>query len=189
MDCLEGIREAIRSCCSCDLCKTRTQPVPPETVGSPKVFFVGEAPGREEDLQGRPFVGRAGKLLREAMEEAGFKEYHITNVVKCRPPNNRTPKSTEIEICKRFLIDEVKCLKPELLVALGKTAMKGILGFDVPLKEARGKVYKAKLGGISAKVLVTYHPAAVLRRRSLKEEFFMDIKKAYNMIYKQGKLF
>ncbi len=176
---MEEVRKEILSCCSCELCKSRTQPVPPETVGNPKVFFVGEAPGREEDLQGRPFVGRAGRLLREAISKAGFKEYHITNVVKCRPPNNRTPHKGEIEACSKFLRREIECLRPVLAVALGRTAMKGLLGYEAPLKEVRGKLLK----GPSVKVLVTYHPAAVLRRPSLKEEFFHDIKKAYNVVY------
>jgi len=187
LECLERIKEEVLKCCKCPLCKTRTKPVPGE--GSGKVMLVGEAPGREEDLEGRPFVGRAGKLLRQKLREVGFDEVYITNVVKCRPPNNRTPHKEEVEACKPYLEEEICCLKPELVIALGKTASKALLGFDAPLKELRGKVRVVKVKDCTVRVLVTYHPAAILRNKSLLKEFEFDLKKAYSLVYKQGKLF
>jgi len=185
---LDEVAKEIKRCCKCELCKTRTQPVPGEGDEDADVVFVGEAPGKEEDLEGRPFVGRAGKLLRSTIAELGFKKYYITNVVKCRPPENRTPFQSEVEACKPYLLKELECIKPKLVVALGKTAAKALLGFEAPIKDLRGKVFAAKVGNVNVKVLVTYHPAAVLRNPKLKEEFKRDLREAYNAVYKQTSL-
>jgi len=186
--CLDEVAEEVKRCCKCELCKTRTRPVPGEGDEDADVVFVGEAPGREEDLEGRPFVGRAGKLLRSTIAELSFKKYYITNAVKCRPPENRTPFQSEVEACKPYLIKELECIKPKLVVALGKTAAKALLGFEAPIKDLRGKVFAAKIGNVNVRVLVTYHPAAVLRNPRLKEEFKRDMREAYNTVYKQTSL-
>ena len=178
----------MRRCCKCDLCKSRTQPVPGEGDPDADVVFVGEAPGKEEDLEGRPFVGRAGRLLRSAIKEIGFKKYYITNVVKCRPPENRTPFQSEVDACKPYLVKELDCIRPKLVVALGKTAAKALLGFDAPIKDLRGKTLNTKVNGVDVRVVVTYHPAAVLRNPKLKEEFMRDLKKVYDELYKQTSL-
>ncbi len=188
MGCLDDVREEVLTCCKCPLCQTRTKPVPGEGSEDAEVVFVGEAPGKDEDLAGRPFVGRAGKLLRKTIEEVGFKKYYITNVVKCRPPENRTPFQNEVDACKPYLMRELECIKPKLVIALGKTAMKALLGFDAPIKDVRGKVFKTKINEVQTKVIVTYHPAAVLRNPKLREEFKKDLVKAYNEVYKQRSL-
>ncbi|NPA84797.1 MAG: uracil-DNA glycosylase [Crenarchaeota archaeon] len=186
--CLPEVAEEVKRCCKCPLCKSRTNPVPGEGDPEAEVAFVGEAPGKEEDLEGRPFVGRAGRLLRSAIEELGFERYYITNAVKCRPPGNRTPFQSEVEACKPHLVRELLCVKPRLVVALGRTAARALLGFDAPIKELRGKMLPAKLGRAELKVLVTYHPAAVLRNPRLKDEFLRDLRKAYEVAYKQTSL-
>jgi DNA polymerase len=109
-------------------------------------------------------------------------------VVKCRPPENRTPFQNEVDACKPYLMRELECIKPKLVIALGKTAMKALLGFDAPIKDVRGKVFKTKINEVQTKVIVTYHPAAVLRNPKLREEFKKDLVKAYNEVYKQRSL-
>ncbi|ABU81484.1 uracil-DNA glycosylase [Ignicoccus hospitalis] len=187
--CLREVAEKVKGCCKCDLCKVRKNPVPGEGDEGAEVVFVGEAPGKEEDEEGRPFVGRAGRLLRSTISQIGFKKYYITNVVKCRPPGNRTPTEEEVEACKPYLIEELNCIRPKLVVALGRTAAEALLGLKGPLKGVRGKVLVASAGGARVKVLVTYHPAAVLRNPKLKEQFVSDLKKAFNEVYKQRSLF
>lgn len=170
---LEGIYEEIRNCRRCELWKYAKQPVLGDGNKNAKIMVVGEAPGAEEDKTGRPFVGRAGKLLRNALASNGLNEVYITNVVKHRPPNNRKPKKDEIEACSKFLLTEIRTLKPKIIIALGSTASKFFTG-EERIKIAIEKDYEF----MGAKVLVDYHPAAVLRNPKLFETFEKKIKEA-----------
>lgn len=151
-------------------------------MGSGKLFLVGEAPGKREDELGRPFVGKAGILLRKTLDEVGAKDVYITNAVKCRPPNNRTPTRSEIETCKPYLIREISCLRPKVIVALGKTASYALLGVDRSLKEMRGRRFQAEYGGVKVDVIVTYHPAAVVRNPKYLLPFKFDIRRAWEEV-------
>ena len=153
------------SCTDCRLSETRTQVV--FGVGSPKarVMFVGEAPGANEDEQGEPFVGAAGQLLDRLIEEIGLSrsEVYITNVLKCRPPNNRDPKPDEIESCKGYLATQMELVEPEVVVTLGNFATKLILRTETGITKMRGQIYDWWRG---IQVVPTFHPSAALRGAS-----------------------
>jgi uracil-DNA glycosylase family 4 len=157
---LYKLAEEIRRCTACPLWKGRTLAVPGEGNSQAKIMFVGEAPGAEEDRQGRPFVGRAGKLLDEMLKVAGLKreEVFITNCVKCRPPGNRNPKTAELKTCKKWLDKQIDIIKPALIVLLGRVAVKNLLG-EARIKDHNGKVIEKK----NQRYFVTYHPAAAIR--------------------------
>ena len=127
---LEEISAAVSSCTKCPLCKTRKMSVPGNGSYNAKIMFIGEAPGRSEDLRGRPFAGSAGKKLDDALKSAGLSrdEVYITNVVKCRPPKNRVPEEIERAACSRYLQDEIAALKPETVCVMGNTALQSVLG-------------------------------------------------------------
>jgi DNA polymerase len=135
-------------------------------------MLVGEAPGREEDLKGLPFVGRAGKLLDKALLQAGLEksEVFITSVVKCRPPENRKPKKEEINLCHPYLQAQMDLVHPRIVCLMGNTATQAVLGMQ-GVTNLRGQIQQGRF-------LITYHPAAVLRNRNLMEEFVSDLKKA-----------
>jgi DNA polymerase len=147
------------------------------------VVFVGEAPGEEEDKLKRPFVGKAGQYLNSKLEQVGLKreKVYITNVVKSRPPGNRTPTREEMITCLPYLRKEIEIIKPKLLVCLGSTAMKGILGKEYPLTKYRGQIFPYPYNP-SIKVFLTYHPAYVLRNPSADKEFTEDLKKVVQLI-------
>ena len=130
------------------------------------------APGREEDLKGLPFVGRAGRLMDEALDEAGLKreEVFITSVIKCRPPQNRKPNKKEIELCLPYLEDQMDAIRPRIICLMGNTAIQAVLGV-VGVTVLRGRI-------LSDRFLVTYHPAAVLRNRNLMADFVSDLREA-----------
>lgn len=184
---LKEIEIEILSCKRCPLYQTRTHPVPGEGGFNKKIMLIGEAPGKNEDLQGRPFVGRAGKLLDEALSAAGLtrKDVYITNVLKCRPPNNRDPTEEEINACSPFLEKQMEILKPKVVIALGRFAWAWLCErFGVtysPISEARGRVFTVSTLTMSFKLVPTYHPAAVLRRKNLRDAFFDDIKLASSL--------
>ncbi len=190
----ELIKE-IMSCKKCDLYKYRKNPVPGEGRLDADIMFIGEAPGAQEDEQGRPFVGAAGKLLTELIESIGLKreEVYITNVVKCRPPNNRDPTEEEIEACSPYLIRQIQLIKPKIIIALGRHAGR-FLFTNAGLKwrnmtVMHGKVYDAELFGVKTKLLATYHPAAALYYPKLRPELekdFTTIKKLYEEVVKGG---
>ena len=173
---LEATAATVRSCVRCRLHTTRTNAVPGEGDPHPRVLLVGEAPGRDEDASGRPFVGRAGRILDRALDEAGLtrKSVFVTNVVKCRPPGNRTPKADEIEVCRTYLMGQIACLRPAVIVTLGATATRGLLGNGVELKGVRGRT----LTFSEIPVIPTYHPAAVLYNRNLERALVRDLRKA-----------
>lgn len=171
----EGIENSIRNCQKCKLCKTRNNIVFGEGSKTAKVMVIAEAPGADEDRLGRPFVGRAGKLLDEVLNEVGLKreEMYISNIVKCRPPANRNPMDAEINACLDYLRNQVILIKPKIIVLLGSIALKTIIGNNYKITAARGNFIDKK--GI--KYMPTWHPAAVLRDENKKEGFISDFKK------------
>ncbi len=147
-------------------------------VGNPdsQLVFLGEGPGREEDLHGKPFVGRAGQLLTKIINAMGFnrEDVYITNVIKCRLPNNRPPTSEEIEIEKKLILnEELKILSPKIICALGASAMQALLGQDLKISTARGNFFNLE----RTKIMPTYHPAYLLRNEKAKPLVWSDMKK------------
>lgn len=176
---LELINREIQLCKKCDLHKNRKQAVLGEGNVFAKIMFIGEAPGEEEDIQGRPFVGRAGQLLTKAIENAGLKreDVYIANINKCRPPNNRQPTLEEQEACFPYLQRQIDIINPKILCLLGATAYRGVLKKEPKITKERGKLlnYGDKL------VFITFHPSYILRNQTVKDVFFEDIKKAIEL--------
>lgn len=173
---LEDIWNDIGVCMRCPLCcQGRTQVVNSEGNRMARLMFVGEAPGADEDVQGRPFVGRAGQLLNKIIEAIGMRreDIFIGNVNRCRPPQNRTPTTQEAAICKPFLLREIAIVRPDVIVVLGNTAMKNLLDTKEGITKLRGKFQDYR--GI--KVMPTFHPAYLLRDPSKKREAWDDMKK------------
>jgi len=169
----------LEDCKRCGLRKTAIQVVPGEGLRSANIMVVGEAPGADEDRQGRPFVGRSGELLRKTLADAGVKdkELYVTNVIHCKPPENRTPTSKEIERCSIWIKQEIKRVQPKIILAVGETSMQFLLGFK-GISTRRGRRHKSEYGD----VFVTYHPAAALRRKSFKESFTADISRLVRLV-------
>jgi uracil-DNA glycosylase len=173
---LREIREDIGDCVRCKLHGLgRTQIV--FGVGNPSadLMFVGEAPGADEDIQGEPFVGRAGQLLTRIIEAIGLKreDVYIANVLKCRPPGNRNPEPDEVEQCEPFLLRQIDVIRPKVIVALGKFAAQCLLRTNDPITRLRGREYKFR----DAILMPTYHPAYLLRTPSAKREVWEDMKR------------
>jgi DNA polymerase len=172
---LTALRADIGDCTRCKLHRLgRTQVV--FGVGNPDadLMFVGEAPGRDEDLQGFPFVGRAGQLLTKIIEAIALKreDVYIANVIKCRPPENRNPEPDEVETCEPFLFRQIDIIKPRVIVALGKFAAQALLRTLDPISRLRGRVYDYR----GAKLIPTFHPAYLLRNPASKREVWEDMK-------------
>lgn len=167
---LAAIAEAVRMCCCCELGKTRTNTVPGEGNPNARIVFVGEAPGADEDEQGRPFVGRSGQLLDKIIAAMGLQrqEVFIGNVIKCRPPENRDPKPDEIIRCIHFLEKQLEIIKPDIIVALGAHAARTLLKSNDPIGQLRGKFleYHTPSGYGPIKLMATYHPSYLLRNYS-----------------------
>ncbi|MFC1738802.1 uracil-DNA glycosylase family protein [Planctomycetota bacterium] len=167
---LEKIAGQVRQCRNCPLGSQRTNAVPGEGSPNAQIMFVGEGPGADEDAQGRPFVGRAGKKLNDIISACGLerKDVFIGNILKCRPPNNRDPKADEIVSCLPFLQKQIETIQPEVIVALGAPAAKTLLNTSKAIGQLRGQFheYYAGLGSPSIKVMPTYHPAYLLRNYS-----------------------
>ncbi len=180
---LAKLNEEIQKCTKCDLHLSRTQAVLGEGNVNAKLMFIGEAPGADEDRLGRPFVGRAGKLLTSLIEATGHKreEFYIANTVKCRPPGNRTPTPMEQEACFPYLKKQIEVVNPKVLCLLGAAAAFGILKRPVKITKERGTAinWEGRL------VYLTYHPAYVLRNPNAKETLFEDIKRAIEMAYSE----
>jgi DNA polymerase len=177
---LDEIAERIRTSYCCDLCPTRTNAVPGEGNPKARLMLVGEAPGATEDQTGRPFVGQAGQLLNGILEAIGLKreDVYITNVVKCRPPQNRKPLPDEVAACIPYLYRQIALIKPKVIVALGGTAGEALLGVKKSLGDLRGKVHR--FGGIP--LVVTYHPAALLRNPNWKKPTWDDVRIARQLL-------
>jgi len=172
---LESFEHSISLCQKCSLGKSRKEFV--FGVGDPNasLLLIGEAPGEQEDIQGEPFVGRAGKLLDKilnAIDRNRNKDVFIANVIKCRPPNNRDPLPSEVEKCEPYLKTQIRLINPRLIVALGRVAAKTLLKLDIPLKDMRGKIHDYS----GTPLRVTYHPAALLRNPGLKQAAWEDFQ-------------
>ena len=169
------LREAVAACTRCDLHATRTQTV--FGVGSHQArwMFIGEAPGAGEDKQGEPFVGRAGQLLTSMIKASGLRreDVYIANVLKCRPPGNRDPKPLEAASCRGYLERQIELVSPTLIVAVGRIAAQNLLATDTPLARLRGRVHA--LGSRAWPLIVTYHPAYLLRSPGEKRKAWQDL--------------
>jgi uracil-DNA glycosylase family 4 len=172
---LRAIREDIGDCTRCRLAKQGRKQIV-FGVGNPRaeLMFIGEAPGADEDQQGEPFVGRAGQLLNNMIKAMGLRreEIYIANIIKCRPPGNRTPERDECETCSPFLMRQIATVKPKAIVALGAIAAKTLLAINAPMSELRGKWYDFR----GTKLAVTYHPAYLLRDPRQKKETWKDLQ-------------
>jgi len=173
----------IRDCRFCPLFQGRTQAVPGEGNCQARLMFVGEAPGRDEDRQGRPFVGRAGQLLTKIIEAMGFKrqDVYIANVVKCRPPENRTPRPDEVKACSPYLLRQIELINPRVIVALGKIAAEFLLQTNKSISDLRG--HFGQFEGIP--VMPTFHPAYLVRNegnREIKRLVWEDMKKVMKLL-------
>lgn len=170
----EELEEQIKDCKKCKLCNNRHNIVLGTGNRQARIMFIGEGPGADEDIQGEPFVGKAGKLMDQAFKGIGIKreEVYIANIVKCRPPQNRNPEQDEIDSCIDYLRAQVMLVKPEIIVLLGSVALKAILGKEYSITTSRGKWVEKK--GI--RYMPTFHPAALLRDESKKISFWKDLK-------------
>jgi DNA polymerase len=171
---LQEIASEVSVCAKCGLCRTRIKAVPGEGNTHPKILFIGEGPGRNEDEQGRPFVGAAGRLLEEALASINLtrSDVFITNVVKCRPPDNRDPLPAEITACNEYLDRQIEALDPQVIVTLGRFSMaKFFPGQKISMIHGRAKPGRKRL------YIAMYHPAAALRSDKTMQEFRADFKK------------
>jgi len=173
---IEDLEKDVSSCTKCILHETRSQTVFGRGSVCSDIMIVGEAPGKEEDQQGMPFVGRAGKLLNLFLESIGInrKSIFITNTVKCRPPDNRNPMIEEINACSGFLEEQIKIVNPSILVLLGKVAANRLLGGDKVMSELRQKIFH--IDKFDIPIIVFYHPAYILRSPLKKLDMWEDLK-------------
>ena len=174
---IKELQQTILNCHLCQLSKTRKNVVLGEGDINSNLMFVGEAPGASEDEVGRVFVGRAGALLTKMIENVlklSRDRVYITNIVKCRPPNNRAPTTTEALTCRAYLFKEIEIVKPKLIIALGSIAYTYLSNDKTPISKVRGNIIDVK----NYKILPTYHPSYLLRNPSAKKEVYMDLLKA-----------
>jgi uracil-DNA glycosylase family 4 len=171
-DSLEKIASEVIGCPLCKLSRSRRNAVPGDGQLSSKIMFIGEAPGKNEDEQGKPFVGAAGMILNQALEKAGIKraDVFITNVVKCRPPNNRLPENDERSICRQYLDRQISLIAPKIICILGSTAYSSILGGKSIIKN-RGKIMERN----GQKYFLTIHPAAAIYNKNLRSVLNNDL--------------
>jgi uracil-DNA glycosylase family 4 len=182
---LSALTDEITHCQRCALHNTRTNTVPGQGNPQPELMFIGEAPGEDEDLQGKAFVGRAGQLLTRIIEAMGFTraEVFIGNILKCRPPNNRKPAPEEMQVCLPFLQAQIAALRPRVIVALGATAVEGLLqpGPDFRISHVRGKWHE--FSGIP--LMPTYHPSYLLRNPIAKKDVWIDMQEVLRRLGRQ----
>ena len=171
----EDLEKSIIDCKKCKLCGNRTNIVFGVGNKNADIMFIGEGPGADEDIQGEPFVGKAGKLMNEAFKGLGInrEDVYIANIVKCRPPSNRDPENDEAEACLDYLRNQVILVNPKIIVLLGRVALQNILGKEYSITSMRGQWIDKK----SIKYMPTWHPAALLRDENKKIEFWEDLKK------------
>ncbi len=180
---LSAVAREVSACTKCRLCQSRTKAVPGEGAPSARIMIVGEAPGRREDMVGRPFMGQAGKVLERALASAGLRRDNlfITSVVKCRPPDNRVPKDDELKECIGYLERQVDAIKPGVVVLLGRTAQMAVTGKKGSLQRGPTGTYRA------ASLYITYHPAVALHGRpQLLEALVEDLKAVVKMVEAQA---
>ena len=181
-----SVDERILKCQKCTLSQGRTNAVPGEGSLEAELMVVGEAPGRDEDLQGRPFVGRAGQLLTKIIDAMKFnrEDVYITNVVKCRPPNNRNPNKEEIETCKNYLLEQIEMIKPRAIVALGRVATDFFVHSSLGMTALRGNFREFN----DIQVMPTFHPSYIIRNegnKSIKKMVWEDMKKVMTFLGKR----
>lgn len=183
---LDELREQVVACTACGLCQGRRHAVFGHGATPTRWLVVGEAPGEQEDRQGHPFVGRSGQLLDAMLAAVGMSrdtDVFITNVIKCRPPGNRNPKPEEIASCSPYLMRQIALLKPERILVLGRFAAQTLLGTDATIGSLRGRVHTLKTDeGVEIPVIVSYHPAYLLRSPSEKARAWQDLKLASRMV-------
>lgn len=174
----EELENCVKNCRKCRLCEKRNNVVFGVGNKNADMMFIGEGPGADEDMQGEPFVGKAGKLMNMAFKMLGInrEEVYIANIVKCRPPQNRNPQDDEAEACLNYLRNQVILVKPKIIVLLGSVALKNILGKEYGITASRGKWVEKK--GIL--YMPTWHPAALLRDENKKIDFVKDLKEVQN---------
>ena len=173
---MQALREQVSVCTQCELHQSRTQTVFGIGDESARLFVIGEAPGADEDAQGEPFVGRAGKLLNAMLMGIGLarEQVYIANILKCRPPRNRDPHADEVASCGHYLQQQLAFVAPELILAVGRVAAQNLLGVTTPIGRLRGKMHAHAASGIP--VRVTYHPAYLLRSPIEKRHAWQDLK-------------
>ena len=173
-DSWEALRAEALACRQCGLCETRTQVVFGEGNPSAELMFVGEAPGRDEDEQGRPFVGRSGQLLTKMIQGMGLarEDVFIANVLKCRPPNNRDPAADEVEKCRPYLLRQIEAVQPKVICALGRHALRSLTDYAGPIGKVRGRPMPFH----DTVVVPTFHPAYLLRNPPAKKDAWEDLK-------------
>jgi uracil-DNA glycosylase len=180
----DTLKEEILNCTKCELAKTRNHVIFGEGNSNAGILVIGEAPGRDEDIQGRPFVGKSGQLLDKILAACGFtrsEHVFISNIIKCRPPDNRIPKPEEAAACMPWLLKQLEQVDPKIVILLGATALKYMVGADHRITRERGKWLN--LNGRPA--MPVYHPAALLRDPALKNDTWQDFKK---IVYKYREL-
>ncbi|MBN2215031.1 MAG: uracil-DNA glycosylase [Bacteroidales bacterium] len=180
----ESLKEEVLRCTKCELAKTRNHVIFGEGNLNGGIFIIGEAPGRDEDLQGRPFVGLSGQLLDKILAACGFtrsEHVFISNIVKCRPPGNRVPTPHEAAVCMPWLLKQIELINPKILILLGATALKYMAGPEYRITRERGNWLNLN----SRLAMPVYHPAALLRDPSLKRDTWEDFKK---IVYKYREL-
>jgi DNA polymerase len=181
---LGALRERVIACTACGLCSGRRQAVFGMGPEQARWLVVGEAPGEQEDRQGLPFVGRSGQLLDAMLASVGMsreRDVFIANVIKCRPPGNRNPKPEEIAACSPYLMRQIALLKPERILVLGRFAAQTLLGTDAAIGGLRGRVHTLRTDGREIPVVVSYHPAYLLRSPSEKSRAWQDLRLAVSL--------
>jgi len=181
---LSALQKEVKACARCALAQTRRTVVFGEGNERADVVFVGEAPGEEEDAQGRPFVGRAGKFLDQMIQQVGLsrKDVFICNVLKCRPPKNREPDPAEVERCKDYLFTQLQLIRPKVICALGRHAYNTLMGVDARITKIRGQF--TEYNGI--KLLPTYHPSFLLRNQERVKEAMEDMERLKEVLKIRG---
>lgn len=191
---LEEIEKEIKNCKKCDLYKTKKNYVPGSGNPNARIVFVGEAPGREEDEQGEPFVGAAGRFLNEILSKVGIRrnDVFICNVLKCRPPNNREPLPKEISACGNYLIRQLEVIRPDTIVCLGRISSDFIFNYFrlifTKMSEVHGKVFEVERWNKKVTLIPVYHPAAILYNPNLRDDYERTFKKIFSPKKKQQTL-
>lgn len=177
---LARLRALVAGCTKCGLCETRTQTVFSDGPHGARLMFIGEAPGRDEDAQGVPFVGRAGQLLDKMITAIEMKreDVYIANILKCRPPDNRVPAPGEVEQCLPYLEQQIALVRPVVICALGLSAAQGLLGTKATMASMRGKTFSFR----GVPLIPTYHPAALLRNPGLKRDAWIDLQRVRDLV-------
>ncbi|MEE9422852.1 MAG: uracil-DNA glycosylase [Gammaproteobacteria bacterium] len=177
-----SLESQVSQCSLCELQQSRTQTVFGIGSQSADWLIIGEAPGKEEDLQGEPFVGRAGQLLNAMLLAIGLRreQVYIANILKCRPPNNRDPRPDEVVQCEPYLMQQIALLQPKIILAIGRIAAQNLLKTDIPIGKLRGQVHN--LGDTGIPVIATYHPAYLLRSPQEKSKAWQDLQLAMQTI-------